>query len=185
MVREGTSSWEYLVPSTVRLGLALLSCVPLSHPFAAAAAANAGDAAARSTSCAPLDDETGLQVRVALSMCLFFYPNLPTPAITQNLTLQAHPMRRAAALGLSLLCELFAAHKTSRKFVIEAIQGHVVTTKGEQCAHYLRLLTRLCRDDPAALVEFTPQLKEALEYITFLRCARIRRPVLAGRRLES
>jgi hypothetical protein len=25
---------------------------------------------------------------------------------------QAHPMRRAAALGLALLCELFAAHKT-------------------------------------------------------------------------
>jgi hypothetical protein len=57
----------------------------------------------------------------------------------------------------------------SRKFIVEAIQGHVVTTSGEQCAHFLRLLTRLCRADPSALVEFVPQLKEALEYITFLR----------------
>lgn len=71
MVREGTSSWEYLVPSTVRLGLALLSCVPLSPPFAQAAAANMGDAAARATSRAPLDDATGLQVRVMWSVCLF------------------------------------------------------------------------------------------------------------------
>jgi hypothetical protein len=68
LVREGTSGWEHLVPSTVRLGLTLLCCVPVVPGRVGVPAAAAGPApgqtAARAVSSAPLDAATGLQVGV-------------------------------------------------------------------------------------------------------------------------
>ncbi|XP_068658858.1 uncharacterized protein [Aristolochia californica] len=71
-------------------------------------------------------------------------------------------------LGVQILKTLFEDHDMARKEIIEQCKFHILSAKPQQGMPFVKLLGRLIQSYPYPMLEYVGQIKELLEYFTFM-----------------
>ena len=171
IVSHSSRGWDHIIPSLLELGMRLLDqrIPPPTSPSAAVPPQRGGGKVGSS------DD----------AMLGEYESRLDLSHSNEQRRLLASEVN-VVWLGTIVLKKLFKYHKVVRKEMLEQLLLRVIT--GENPVAALELLHALLSANPLALSDFVPAIKDALEYLSYMKPAvavrfiQVLRPLLASRK---